>query len=141
MKPDRTQLFCHSLATVVEVAFSPPFRVPMVHLTCQPLNQAGSGVKISPARGGGMARKRYTAAEIIGQMQTIDIEPDKGLAVVEACRKLGITEQTHYRWKKKYGGLRVDQAISTYQARILEKMNLKNNAELTRYGLNRGPVS
>ena len=57
-----------------------------------------------------MARKRYTAEEIIGQLRTIEIELGKGFAVVEACRKLGITEQTYYRWKKKYGGLRVDQA-------------------------------
>ena len=40
-----------------------------------------------------MARKRYTAEEIIGQLRTIEIELGKGLAVVEACRKLGITEQ------------------------------------------------
>ncbi len=38
-----------------------------------------------------MARKRYTAEEIIGQLWTIEIELGKGLAVVEACRKLGIT--------------------------------------------------
>ncbi len=57
-----------------------------------------------------MARKRYTAEKIIGQLRTIEIELGKGLAVVEACRKLGITEQTYYRWKKEYGGLRVDQA-------------------------------
>ena len=37
-----------------------------------------------------MARKRYTAEEIIGQLRTIEIELGKGLAVVEACRKLGI---------------------------------------------------
>ena len=40
-----------------------------------------------------MARKRYTAEEIIGQLRTIEIELGKGLGVVEACRKLGITEQ------------------------------------------------
>ena len=57
-----------------------------------------------------MARKRYTAKEIIGQLRTIEIELGKGLVVVDACRKLGITEQTYYRWKKEYGGLRVDQA-------------------------------
>jgi transposase-like protein len=57
-----------------------------------------------------MARTRYTAEEIIGQLRTIEIELGKGLAVVEACRTLGITEQTYYRWKKDYGGLRVDQA-------------------------------
>jgi transposase-like protein len=57
-----------------------------------------------------MARTRYTAEEIIGQLRTIEIDLGKGLAVVEACRKLGITEQPYYRWKKEYGGLRVDQA-------------------------------
>jgi transposase InsO family protein len=40
-----------------------------------------------------MARKRYTAEEIIRHLRTIEIEMGKGLAVVEACRKLGITEQ------------------------------------------------
>ena len=57
-----------------------------------------------------MARKRYTAEEIIGQLRTVEIETAKGIGIVDACRKLGITEQTYYRWKKKYGDLRVDQA-------------------------------
>ena len=57
-----------------------------------------------------MARKRYTAEEIIGHLRTVEIDLGKGSAVPEACRKLGITEQTYYRWKKEYGGLRVDQA-------------------------------
>ena len=34
----------------------------------------------------------------------------KGATTVEACRKLGISEQTYYRWRKEYGGLRTDQA-------------------------------
>ena len=57
-----------------------------------------------------MARKRYTAEEIISQLRTVEIETAKGIEIVDACRKLGITEQTYYRWKKEYGGLRVDQA-------------------------------
>ena len=40
-----------------------------------------------------MARKRYTAAEIIGHLRTVEIEMGKGLGIAEACRKLGITEQ------------------------------------------------
>ena len=40
-----------------------------------------------------MARKRYTAEEIIGQLRTLEIDLGKGSAVPEACRKLGITEQ------------------------------------------------
>ncbi len=57
-----------------------------------------------------MAQKRYTAEEIIGQLRTIEIEAGKGFGVAEVCRKLGITEQTYYWWKKEDGGLRVDQA-------------------------------
>ena len=57
-----------------------------------------------------MARKRYTAEEIISQLRTVAIETAKGIGIVDACRKLGITEQTYYWWKKEYGGLRVDQA-------------------------------
>jgi transposase-like protein len=38
-------------------------------------------------------------------LRIIELELGKGLAVVDACRKLGITEQTSYRWKKEYGGL------------------------------------
>ena len=57
-----------------------------------------------------MARKRYTAEEIISQLRTVEIETAKGIGIVDACRTLGITEQTYYRWKKEYGGLRVDQA-------------------------------
>jgi transposase-like protein len=57
-----------------------------------------------------MARKRYTAEEIIGHLRTIEIDAGKGSGIAATCRKLGLTEQTYYRWKKEYGGLRVDQA-------------------------------
>ena len=57
-----------------------------------------------------MGPKRYTPDEIIGHLRTVELETGKGLPVLDACRKLGITEQTYYRWKKAYGGLRVDQA-------------------------------
>jgi hypothetical protein len=42
-----------------------------------------------------MARKRYTAEEIIGHLRTIEIETDKGFGIAEVCRKRGITEQTY----------------------------------------------
>ncbi len=57
-----------------------------------------------------MARKRYAPEEIIGHLRTIEIDVGRGTAVGDACRKLGLTEQTYYRWKREYGGLRVDQA-------------------------------
>ena len=59
---------------------------------------------------GDMARKRYTPDEIIRHLRTVEIDTVKGLAVPEACRKVGITEQPYPRWKREYGGLRVDQA-------------------------------
>ena len=57
-----------------------------------------------------MARKRSTAEEIRGHLRRIAIELERALAVIEACRKRSITEQTYYRWKNEGGGVRVDQA-------------------------------
>ena len=53
---------------------------------------------------------------------TVELDTGKGLAVLDPCRKLGITEQTYYRWKKEYGGLRVDQAK---RLKGLEQENLR----------------
>lgn len=57
-----------------------------------------------------MARKRYTVEQIIAKLREAEVELAKGAKTVEACRKLGISEQTYYRWRKEYGGLRTDQA-------------------------------
>ncbi len=57
-----------------------------------------------------MGRKRYTAEQIIAKLREAEIELAKGQTTVDVVRKLGITEQTYYRWRKEYGGLRVDQA-------------------------------
>ena len=42
-----------------------------------------------------MARKRYTAEEVISHLRTVEIETAKGIGIVDACRKLGITEKTY----------------------------------------------
>ena len=57
-----------------------------------------------------MARKRYTVEQIITKLREAEVELAKGATAVEVCRKLGISEQTYYRWRKEYGGLRTDQA-------------------------------
>jgi transposase-like protein len=57
-----------------------------------------------------MARKRHTAEQIIAKLREAEIELAKGQAVAQVVKKLGVTEQTYYRWRKEYGGLRVDQA-------------------------------
>ncbi len=57
-----------------------------------------------------MGRMRHTAEQIIAKLREAEIELAKGQKTAEVIRKLGITEQTYYRWRKEYGGLRVDQA-------------------------------
>ncbi len=57
-----------------------------------------------------MGRKRHTAEQIIAKLREAEIELAKGQTTVDVVRKLGITEQTYSRWRKEYGGLRVDQA-------------------------------
>ena len=57
-----------------------------------------------------MGRKRHTAEQIIRKLREAEVELAKGQATAEVARKLGITEQTYYRWRKEYGGLRVEQA-------------------------------
>lgn len=57
-----------------------------------------------------MPKKRYTAEEIIQHLRTVEIEQSKGVSLEEASRKVGVTVTTLARWRKEYGGLRVDQA-------------------------------
>ncbi len=53
-----------------------------------------------------MARKRYTVEQIIAKLREAEVELSKGLETPEVCRKLGVSENTYYRWRKEYGGLR-----------------------------------
>jgi len=57
-----------------------------------------------------MARKRHTAEQIIHKLREAEVSLGQGRSVKEVCRQLEITEQTYYRWRKEYGGLRMDQA-------------------------------
>ena len=57
-----------------------------------------------------MARQRHTAEEIINKLREAEVGLARGMAVPEVCRKLGVSEQTYYRWRKEYGGLSRDQA-------------------------------
>lgn len=56
-----------------------------------------------------MAKKRYSMEQIIDKLREAEVLQAKGVATAEVCRKLEITEQTYYRWRKEYGGLRVEQ--------------------------------
>ena len=57
-----------------------------------------------------MARKRYTPEVIIRKLREAEVLQGQGKTVAETVKQLGITEQTFYRWRKEYGGMRVDQA-------------------------------
>ena len=57
-----------------------------------------------------MARKRYTVEQIIRNLREAEIELGRGLTTPKVCKKLGISEQTYYRWRKQYGGMQVSQA-------------------------------
>ena len=72
------------------------------------------------------------AEQIIPKLREVEVELGRGKTVAEAVKKIGVTEQTYYRWKKKFGGLRIDQAK---RLKDLEKENarlkrLRADAEL-----------
>ncbi len=69
-----------------------------------------------------MGRKRFTAKQIINMLREAEVLLNQGSTVGEVCRKLGISEQTYYRWRKDYGGMRVDQAK---RLKELEKENAR----------------
>lgn len=78
-----------------------------------------------------MSKKRYTTEQIIGILREVEIFVSKGKSVLEVCRQMGITEQTYYRWRKEYGGMRLSQAK---RVKELERENgrlKKAVAELT----------
>ena len=56
-----------------------------------------------------MSNKRHTAEQIISKLREAEVLLAKGTKMIQVCRKLGITEQTYYRWRKEYGGVRTDQ--------------------------------
>ena len=67
-----------------------------------------------------MKKKGFSAEQIIGKLREAEVLLGQGGAVGEVSRKLGITEQTYYRWRREYGGMRVEQAR---RLKELEKEN------------------
>ena len=57
-----------------------------------------------------MARKRYSAEQIIKKLRDAEVLQAQGQTIAQVVRQLGVTDQTYYRWRKEYGGLKVDQA-------------------------------
>ena len=57
-----------------------------------------------------MSRKRFKAEEIVNKLREADVLIAQGRTVAVACKQIAVTEQTYYRWRKEYGGLKADQA-------------------------------
>ena len=67
-----------------------------------------------------MKTTRYTAEQIIGKLREAEVVLAKGGTVALACKQIGVVVQTYYRWRREYGGLKVDQAK---RLKELEKEN------------------
>ena len=59
---------------------------------------------------GNMVRKTYTPEQIINRLREVEIHISHGATITEASRKIGVTEQTYYCWRREYDGMRVQQA-------------------------------
>ena len=57
-----------------------------------------------------MPRKRYSIEQIINHLREAEVLLAQGQTVGEICRRIGVSEQSYYRWRREYGGLKVDQA-------------------------------
>ena len=69
-----------------------------------------------------MTKKSHSPEQAITKLREAEILLNQGANVGEASRKIGITEQTYYRWRKEYGGMRIEQAK---RLKALEKENAR----------------
>ncbi len=69
-----------------------------------------------------MSQKRYTPEQIIGLLREAEVLLSQGMKTPEVCRRLGVSEQSYYRWRREYGGLKLNQAK---RLKELEKENAR----------------
>jgi len=69
-----------------------------------------------------MPRKRFTPEQIIQNLREAEVLLAQGQTIAQVCKKIGITDQTYYRWRKEYGGLQINQAK---RLKELEKENAR----------------
>jgi putative transposase len=67
-----------------------------------------------------MPRKTFTTEQIINKLRKAEVMAAQGQTVPAICKEIGVTDQTYYRWRKEYGGLKLDQAK---RLKDLEKEN------------------
>ena len=78
-------------------------------LDLPPENWSRCNVRLGPQRGGHMARNRHTAEQIINKLREAEVGLSQGQTVAQVSRGMGVSEQTFYRWRNEYGGLKIDQ--------------------------------
>ena len=69
-----------------------------------------------------MQRKRHSPEQIIRKLREADVELAGGTAVADVCKKLAVSEQTYFRWRHQYGGLKADEMK---RLKELEKENAR----------------
>ena len=69
-----------------------------------------------------MPRKRFSAEQIIAHLREAEVMLAQGKNISQVCKTIGVTDQTYYRWRKEYGGIRTDQAR---RLKELEKENVR----------------
>jgi len=69
-----------------------------------------------------MAKRNYTAEQIISKLREVEVKVSQGIKAAEAIRSIEVSEQTYYRWRKEYGGMRTDQAK---RMKEVEKENIR----------------
>jgi putative transposase len=69
-----------------------------------------------------MPKKSFTTEQIISKLREGEVLLSQGQTITVVCKTLGIAEQTYYRWRKAYGGLKIDQA---QRLRELEQENAR----------------
>jgi transposase-like protein len=57
-----------------------------------------------------MGKRGFGAEQIVSKLRQIEVLMAQGKAAVLACKEVGVSEQSYYRWRKEYGGLEIDQA-------------------------------
>ena len=68
-----------------------------------------------------MARKRDTTEQIIGLLREAEVRLGQGQAIGTICRGFGISEQSYYRWRREYGGLKLDASQASQGSRSRER--------------------
>ena len=78
-----------------------------------------------------MPKQRFTTEEIIHKLREADVSIGQGKTIADACKQLGITDKTYFRWRKSHGGLRIDQAKRMRELEAENARLKKAVAELT----------